>query len=304
MGLGAIALASVNANKYPNCELDNCYRNLVDDRFKDEANVFCVDFLRGTTTAKEAIPTNFNNCENKIKDISSACSCVTYTLTHTVPVTTSASSSWTTSTTAPSTTVSTSNADKTSSSTSEVVSTSTTSSSASTPPTSEATNIYPVTEDSTKLTTSTIYTTRVETLTQCAPHAVDCSLSPVTTTQTIAVSTTVYPVTEESNKPIATNSITVPTTKMTTSTIYTTRVETITTCQPSVPDCHDQPYVTTRTIAVYTTVCPVAEESNKPTAPIPTNELTTSTIYTTRVETVTRCPPTVANCPLGPFTTT
>ncbi|KAK1586088.1 uncharacterized protein LY79DRAFT_670534 [Colletotrichum navitas] len=103
IGLGAVALVSVNANQYPNCEHDNCYNNLIDDRFKNEANVFCVDFLDGTTTALSAIPTDFANCDS-IKAASSACSCVTYTLTHTVPVTTSTPSFWITSTTAPSTT--------------------------------------------------------------------------------------------------------------------------------------------------------------------------------------------------------
>ncbi|KAK2021592.1 hypothetical protein LX32DRAFT_508568, partial [Colletotrichum zoysiae] len=395
MGLGVIALVSVNANQYPNCEHDNCYNNLVDDRFKDKANVFCVEFLSGTTTAPYAIPTDFDNCQKDIKAISSACSCVTYTLTHTVPVTTSTSSSWITSITAPSTTVSTaestsstssttpsntsstsvsstsstassstsvsstsstassstsvsstsstassstsvSSTSSTSSSSTSVSSTSSTASSStsvsstlstassstslsstttigtssttssktstsstttSIPLASETTITYPVTDSSTKLTTSTIYTTRVETLTQCAPNAVDCSLSPITTTQTIAVSTTVCPLTEESNRAATTILNTIPTTKMTTSTIYTTRVETITRCLPSFPDCHDQSYVTTKTIALYTTVCPVIEESNKPgpTGPVPSppaaqmTSWVTSTIYTTNSYTVTAC---------------
>ncbi|KAH8895486.1 hypothetical protein GQ53DRAFT_52325 [Thozetella sp. PMI_491] len=63
---------------YPDCEPDNCYRNLIDDRFKDEAKAFCPQFLAGTTTAPSAIPTDFNNCDGNIAAVSSACSCITY----------------------------------------------------------------------------------------------------------------------------------------------------------------------------------------------------------------------------------
>ncbi|KAI8293806.1 hypothetical protein K4K59_005472 [Colletotrichum sp. SAR11_240] len=89
MGLGAMALASVNAWEYPFCEHDGCYRNLIDQRFEEEAKTFCVDFLHGTTTAPSAIPTDFNNCGGDIKAVSSACSCITYSITNTVPATTS-----------------------------------------------------------------------------------------------------------------------------------------------------------------------------------------------------------------------
>ncbi|KAK2059036.1 hypothetical protein LY76DRAFT_571457 [Colletotrichum caudatum] len=385
MGLGSIALVSVNANQYPNCEYDNCYRNLVDDRFKYEANVFCVEFLNGTNTAPDAIPADFDNCEKDIKAVSSACSCVTYTLTHTVPVTTSTSSSLITSTTAPSTTVSTAGSSSstssttpsktststisssttssttstfstassttssttctpsttssaassttstpsTASSTSSTASSSSTSSSSTTtttsissttsktstcstkgssststtfaseasiPLASETTITYPVTDSSTKLTTSTIYTTRVQTLTQCAPDTVDCSLSPITTTQTIAVSTTVCPLTEESNRaPVGP----VPTNGLTTSTIYTTRVETVTTCASSVSDCPDRPYITTRTFAVSTTVCPVNMGPTGPVLSPPAAQMTswvTSTIYTTNLYTVTACKSNIPGC--------
>ncbi|KAK2042814.1 hypothetical protein LZ31DRAFT_442799, partial [Colletotrichum somersetense] len=325
MGLGAIALVSVNANQYPNCEHDNCYNNLIDDRFKDEANVFCVEFLSGTTTAPYAIPTDFDNCEKDIKAISSACSCVTYTLTHTVPVTTSTSSSWITSTTAPSTTSSTTECSSSTSSTTpsktstSSISSSTTSSTTSTPSTASST---------THSSSSTaISTTSVSSVTSTSPTSVSStssttsSSSSVSNTSSTASSSTssssttticISSTTSSKTSTLSTTSTTTgsssytstSTTSMTTSTIYTTRVETITRCQPSFPDCHDQPYVTTKTIAVYTTVCPVIEESNKPVGPVPTNGLTTSTIYTTRVETVAACASSVPGCPDRPYITT
>ncbi|TVY15285.1 hypothetical protein LARI1_G006251 [Lachnellula arida] len=82
LGLGALALSSVNAWTYPDCEMDNCYRNLIDARFTLEAGPFCLDFISGTTTAAAAIPTDFNNCAGDIAAVSSACSCIAYTLTH------------------------------------------------------------------------------------------------------------------------------------------------------------------------------------------------------------------------------
>ncbi|KAL7936945.1 glycoside hydrolase family 16 protein [Trichoderma chlorosporum] len=47
--------------------------------------------------------------------------------------------------------------------------------------------------------------------------------------------------------------------KLTTSTVYTTRVHTVSQCGPEVTNCPFRPSVTTDTIAVYTTVCPVEE---------------------------------------------
>ncbi|PNY21902.1 Uncharacterized protein TCAP_07202, partial [Tolypocladium capitatum] len=64
---GAIAAAVVSAWEYPDCERDNCYRNLIDSRFKAEAPKFCFEFLSGTTTASKAIPTDFNNCDGDVR---------------------------------------------------------------------------------------------------------------------------------------------------------------------------------------------------------------------------------------------
>ncbi|PBP15889.1 hypothetical protein BUE80_DR013401 [Diplocarpon rosae] len=83
---------------------------------------------------------------------------------------------------------------------------------------------------------------------------------------------------------------------LTTSTVYTTATSTITSCPPSVPNCQEG-QVVTRTESLYTTVYPVT--------PQPTNppDLTTSTVYTTISYTVTACPSTVKNCPIGQLTT-
>lgn len=94
---------------------------------------------------------------------------------------------------------------------------------------------------------------------------------------------------------------------MTTSTAYTTIVETVTSCAPTVTDCpanSGTPYVTTKTVALYTTVCPVSEtaESVTPTAPVTVSYIT-STAYVTKTYTITSCAPTVTNCPVGKVTT-
>ncbi|KAG5786376.1 hypothetical protein H9Q74_014567, partial [Fusarium xylarioides] len=99
------------------------------------------------------------------------------------------------------------------------------------------------------------------------------------------VSTTVCPVTETHVVPHET------TTKLTTSTVYTTKVHTVTKCPPEVTNCPKKPHVTTETIPVSTTVCPVTETHVVPHET--TTKLTTSTVYTTKVHTVTKCPPEV-----------
>lgn len=64
--------------------------------------------------------------------------------------------------------------------------------------------------------------------------------------------------------------------------------------------------MTTETIALYTTVCPVSDATKTP-APTATTEAslpwTTSTVYTTRVYTITSCAPEVTNCPVNHVTT-
>ncbi|KAI0838621.1 glycoside hydrolase family 16 protein [Hypoxylon sp. FL0890] len=92
----------------------------------------------------------------------------------------------------------------------------------------------------------------------------------------------------------------------TTSTIYTTSVHTITSCAPTVTNCPAGGYVTTETISIGTTVCPVTESGSSPkpttTASVPEG-YTTSTIEVTKTYTITSCKPTVTNCPVGSVTT-
>lgn len=147
-------------------EPDNCYRELVDPRFTAEANTFCPQYLAGTTTAPSAIPTDFSNCgtgADGVSALSSACSCVTYSLSSSSSTPTSTSASAPLSTTSPS--------------------------SHSPPPTSKYSKPP-------KYTTSTIYTTTVYTVTSCAPTVTNCPGKGHVTTETIAVTTTVCPVTE------------------------------------------------------------------------------------------------------------
>ncbi|KAL2164778.1 hypothetical protein VTH06DRAFT_73 [Thermothelomyces fergusii] len=83
LSLGVLAVGLARAHKYPDCDPDNCYRNLIDERFAELGVSFCFEFLAGTTTAPSAIPTDFVNCEGNVNAVSSACSCITYTATAT-----------------------------------------------------------------------------------------------------------------------------------------------------------------------------------------------------------------------------
>ncbi|KXH54456.1 beta-1,3-endoglucanase [Colletotrichum salicis] len=113
-------------------------------------------------------------------------------------------------------------------------------------------------------------------------------------------------------------STTTPPVELTTSTVYTTKVSTITACPPSVTDCPARlGKVTTQTIALYTTVCPISSvPAPKPTKPVKGNDKPNdkanpgpgpapgvSTTTFTTVYTITKCPPSVTNCPVGSVTT-
>ncbi|RYO97608.1 hypothetical protein DL764_007282 [Monosporascus ibericus] len=138
-------------------------------------------------------------------------------------------------------------------------------------------------------------------------QSTDSSSSPSTQT-----SATTYP-------PVTTE----PPTESTTSTIYSTSVYTITSCAPDVPDCPGRGQVVTEVISVGVTVCPVTKTTSqagptttaqepKPTMdgqPKPTTgpelpeDYTTSTISETKTYTITECPPSVPDCPVGSVTT-
>lgn len=182
---------------YPDCERDGCYRNLIDDRFKDSAPSACLAWLAGTTTAAAAIPTQFNNCPS-VKEFSSACSCVAYTATHTTgvpPVTTTTSEkppvTTTTSEKPPVTT--TTSSGKPTGTTSAKPSGSTSTVTTDCPTTLSTSTAGPTT----KWTTSTICETKTHTVTQCPGTVTDCPVKHTTViTETIPITTTVCPVTE------------------------------------------------------------------------------------------------------------
>ncbi|KAJ5160600.1 uncharacterized protein N7482_007604 [Penicillium canariense] len=96
----------------------------------------------------------------------------------------------------------------------------------------------------------------------------------------------------------------------TTLTIVSTRTTTITACPSSVLDCparEKTTHVTTETVLVYTTVCPIAEAEATSIAEAGSKPhgsageaypgVITSTVWTTRTATVTACPSTVTDCP-------
>ncbi|KAM0271678.1 hypothetical protein ACHAQH_008988 [Verticillium albo-atrum] len=106
-----------------------------------------------------------------------------------------------------------------------------------------------ITSSSIELTTSTVYATTTRTITSCKPD-VPCTKGDVVT-ETIPLYTTVCPVTEASDAvptPIVTSAP-----AWTTSTAYTTKTYTVTSCGPDVAYCPSG-QVTTE-VTWYTTVC-------------------------------------------------
>ncbi|GKU13498.1 unnamed protein product, partial [Fusarium langsethiae] len=143
----------------------------------------------------------------------------------------------------------------------------------------------------TEYTTSTVYSTKTYTITECAPWVHDCGYIPYETTEIIPVYTTVCPVYYEPT----------PEPQWTTSTVCTTYYRTVTECEPY---CPETPYITTEIVPIYTTVCPITEVAPAPTKPAEqhphyqpyeckTEELTTSwstsTVYKTEVKSLTGC---------------
>lgn len=190
-------------------------------------------------------------------------------------------------------------------------------------------------------TTSAVLSTRTATMTACPSTLPDCparSKTTSVTTETIVVSTTICPVTEAAGMS-RTDSVSPTVTDsaankghgsggldFTTSTVFSTRTATVTACPSSVTNCplrSKTTYVTTETLVVSTTVCPVAdstgssgamitETAHPPSATVAVgnsggsmgnSDITTSTILSTRIITVTACPSSVTNCPLRSKTT-
>ncbi|KAK4200328.1 glycoside hydrolase superfamily [Triangularia verruculosa] len=117
---------------------------------------------------------------------------------------------------------------------------------------SETATDGPVVTPSPSFTTSTIYSTTTFTITSCAPSITDCPGRVVT--KTIAIGTTVCPVTT-TDAPAITSSIPAG---FTTSTIYSTKTLTLTSCGPTVTNC-PAGSTTTTVIPIGTTVCPISD---------------------------------------------
>lgn len=85
----------------------------------------------------------------------------------------------------------------------------------------------------------------------------------------------------------------------TTSTVYSTRTSTISECAETITNCPYKTHpVTTEIVDVYTTYCPVAAtETSAPASSPPAAPWTTSTVYQTETLTISKCAPTVTNCP-------
>ncbi|KAF3027480.1 hypothetical protein E8E15_009845 [Penicillium rubens] len=97
---------------------------------------------------------------------------------------------------------------------------------------------------------------------------------------------------------------------MTTSTVWTTEEITVTKCAPTVTNCPGHSTVlVTSTYPLSTTVCPSTPVETKPSTTSPhghsdppttshsSQRVTTSTVWTTEEITITKCAPTVTNCP-------
>ncbi|TDZ15609.1 putative endo-1,3(4)-beta-glucanase [Colletotrichum orbiculare MAFF 240422] len=165
---------------------------------------------------------------------------------------------------------------------------------------SEAPIETPAEELTTRLATSTIYETNIKTITSCAPTVTNCPAkeNPVIVTEVVPLTTTICPVVD------------VPTTM----TVSKTEVRTITSCPPAVTNCPVGSKTTITTHEIVRTTAAIPVESYTPTKPAggnkpvttekPVADITTAiTTYKTNIVTITSCPPSVTNCPVGKVST-
>ncbi|KAF5127812.1 Endo-1,3(4)-beta-glucanase [Metarhizium anisopliae] len=143
--------------------------------------------------------------------------------------------------------------------------------------------------------------------------SVSVSIASKASDSTVPTVSTQVPVTFSTSVPSLStrwpNSTIASSVEMTTSTVYTTSTRTITSCQPTVTSC-SVGKVTTVTLPLYITICPVSAVETKTPAPKPTKtsanggnggngpEKTTITTKVTKTYTITSCAPTVTNCPV------
>ncbi|KAF7540105.1 hypothetical protein G7Z17_g12276 [Cylindrodendrum hubeiense] len=163
------------------------------------------------------------------------------------------------------------------------------------------------TTESASSTTSTVYTTHVYTVTKCPPEVTNCpanAATPYVTTEIVALYTTVCPVTAaeksttkagEASKPEPTYAAVSEEVK----TVYTTNVHTVTMCPAYVTDC-PVGSITTEVSSYTTTVVHVAGITA---AEVEEEVPEVSTLYTTKIHTITKCPAYVTDCPVGSVTT-
>lgn len=216
----------------------------------------------------------------------------------------------------------------------------------------------PVLNNATGATVSTVYSTNVYTITSCAPDVTNCParLGQVTT-ESISLYTTIGPISKsltiqgtssalavgtESSVPAQSISsyatlknTSTSSVAMTTSTVYTSSIYTVSSCESGATECSSKiGSVTTEIVPAYTTVCPVEETATalpegttKSMGSVPSvgssshlvesshvspvqsyatsaPTYTTSTIYSTNIHTVTSCAPGVTNCPASGSVTT
>ncbi|GJN86818.1 glycoside hydrolase 18 protein [Purpureocillium lilacinum] len=256
-------------------DLDTAAANVVNGKnfnqhVADALKYGCGPVLTTTSTTVSSTKTSSSSTTKASSTTTSS----TTKASSTTPSSTSSSTSKASSTTTSSTSKASSTASSTSVASSTTVSSATESSSSSTKESSTS---------STKATSVTI---------------TDVTTSPPVPTFT-PVTSIVSSTTKWSNSTITSGTV-----SMTTSTVYTTSVHTVTKCPPYVTNCPHGGYVATETIPLYTTVCPVTE-TPKPPKPsqTKTSAWTTSTVYTTKIHTVTACPPQVTDCPVGHVTT-
>ncbi len=219
---------------------------------------------------------------------------------------------------------STSASSSTVSSTSSLTTTSSTAS-ATASTTSATTSSISATASSTSVTASSISVTSSSAILSASSssfstvsHFTNSSLGgyPTIGYPTIGYPTIGYPTTIIKTSPPATTEEA----EFTTSTIYATNVHTITSCPASVTDCPNKGSVVTETVSVGTTVCPVTKTTTGPAVlttstginPKPTTTTagpeipegyTTRTVSVTKMYTISKCPSSVTNCPLGAVTT-
>ncbi|RKU41470.1 hypothetical protein DL546_003658 [Coniochaeta pulveracea] len=162
------------------------------------------------------------------------------------------------------------------------------------------------------LTTSTIYSTIVETITSCAHTVTNCPAGPHVTTRTVAVGTTVCPLSNAaptggpgsigtiSAIPYGNSSVT-SAPGLITSTVTSTAVYTITSCAASVPNCPASltQKIITSTVLIGTTVCPATMVTATATSANTTPAVVVPTPTGTPV-TVTPCPTPVTSTYTAP----